>query len=302
MVVAGFAETRNQSQQLAAVLGCNWVGIEVHRFPDSESRVTVPVGLYDDVIVHRSLDHPNDKLVELALAAETLRSEGCRRLLLVAPYLCYMRQDTAFHPGEAVSQRIIGRWLGHYFDGLITVDPHLHRVARLGEVVPLAAVASLSAAPLFGHHLAARSDRPLLLGPDAESRQWVEAIATESGSPWAVANKRRFGDHEVELVLPENLPQASSVILVDDVVSTGCTLTELARQLAGRGVKRLEAWVTHALFVEGALERLHESGVAEVLSTDSVTHSSNGIPLAGLLATAVRDLIDSPLACHRVGG
>lgn len=144
-------------------------------------------------------------------------------------------------------------------------------------------------------------DRPSLLGPDAESRQWVEAITSESGSPWAVAKERRIGDHEVELTLPEKLPRASSVILADDVVSTGLTLTELARQLAGRGVERLEVWVTHALFVQAALERLHESGVTEVLSTDGVTHSSNGIPLPGLLATAVRDLIEGPLSYYRMG-
>ncbi len=88
--------------------------------------------------VCRSLDRPNDKLIELLLAAEAARELGARHLTLVAPYLCYMRQDAAFRPGEAVSQRIDGRFLARSFDAVVTVDPHLHRTARLGDAVPAA--------------------------------------------------------------------------------------------------------------------------------------------------------------------
>ena len=72
-----------------------------------------------------------------------------QRLLLVAPYLAYMRQDIAFHPGEAVSQRIVGPFLASLFDAVVTVDPHLHRVATLHEAVPAAHTVALSGAPLL---------------------------------------------------------------------------------------------------------------------------------------------------------
>ncbi|MCZ4328253.1 ribose-phosphate pyrophosphokinase-like domain-containing protein, partial [Brachybacterium paraconglomeratum] len=86
--------------------------------------------------LYRSLDQPNEKLVELLLAARTARTLGAPHLTLVAPYLPYMRQDIAFSPGEAVSQRIVGPFLASLVDAVITVDPHLHRVASLRDVVP----------------------------------------------------------------------------------------------------------------------------------------------------------------------
>lgn len=291
MIVAGFEETCKQSRQLAEVLGCPWREIEVHRFPDGESRVRVPPDARGTVVVHRSLDRPNDKLVELVLAAETLRRQGCDRLILVAPYLCYMRQDMAFHPGEAVAQKIVGSMLARYFDALITVDPHLHRIDRLDQAVPLKQVLSLSSATLVSRYLATEEKERLLLGPDQESRQWVEAIAGEANLPCAVASKRRIGDREVGIALPRNIAAFDTVVLVDDVASTGTTLAETARQLALGGISRIDVAVTHALFAGDAWNRLKQAGIGEIASTDSITHPTNRMRLAPLLADAVRKCV-----------
>ncbi|MBN4688417.1 ribose-phosphate pyrophosphokinase-like domain-containing protein, partial [Escherichia coli] len=132
---------------------------------------------------------PNEKLVELLLLAPAARELGAQRLWLVAPYLAYMRQDMAFSPGEVVSQRQVGRWLASVFDGLITVDPHLHRVATLVEAVPLAQAQVLSAAPLLAQTVAARRPGALLLGPDEESEQWVRQAAAAAGLQAAVCRK-----------------------------------------------------------------------------------------------------------------
>lgn len=289
MVVAGFEETRLQSSQLAEALGCPWREIEVHRFPDGESRVTVPVDLSGTVVVHRSLDRPNDKLVELALAAATLREQGCDRLLLVAPYLCYMRQDIAFRPGDAVAQKIVGQLLARYFDGLVTVDPHLHRIDRLGQAVPLKQAVSLSSATVISRYLATGVRNRLLLGPDEESEQWVEAIAGHAGLPYAVAHKRRMGDREVVISLPREAGEFDAVVLVDDIASTGTTLAETARQLNGLGMTQIEVVVTHALFCGDAWDRLKQAGIGAIASTDSISHPSNRLYLAPLLADAVRE-------------
>lgn len=79
---------------------------------------------------------PNDKLVELMRAAVTARELGARWITLVAPYLCYMRQDTAFVPGDAVSHAIVGKWLGGLFDRVVTAEPHLHRTRAFDEIIP----------------------------------------------------------------------------------------------------------------------------------------------------------------------
>ena len=132
------------------------------------------------MVLLRTLDHPNEKLVDLLLAARTARLLGARHLTLVAPYLAYMRQDMAFHPGEAVSQRIVGRFLADLFDAVITVDPHLHRIARLAQAVPVAQAVVLSGAPLLADLIAQRRPGALLVGPDSESAQWVSQAAAPS--------------------------------------------------------------------------------------------------------------------------
>lgn len=290
MRVLGFSESLTQARALAASLGCPGAEIFVHRFPDGESLVRVPQQPVEHAILYRSLDRPNDKLIELLLAARALREQGCRRLTLVAPYLCYMRQDTAFQPGEAVSQRHIGAFLAGLFDAVVTVDPHLHRIERLEQAIPIRHAVAVSAAPLFGEVLKQRADRPLLLGPDAESAQWVSAIARLSGLDWAVARKERRGDREVESILPEAALAGRSIVLVDDVASSGHTLAAVARQLYAAGAGRVEAYITHALFAGEALELLRAAGVIKIISSDSIPHSSNAVALAPLLAQALEAL------------
>ena len=279
------------AQRLANELGYDYQPIRVHRFPDGECRVSVPTQPPAHIIICQSLDHPNDKLVELLLAIQTLRPAGVKRVSLVAPYLCYMRQDKAFHPGEAVSQQIIGRLLAELVDDLITVDAHLHRVDMLQQAVPLDNAINVSAAPALGEFLLQHDLHPLLLGPDSESQQWAQQIAEVGGFEWAVANKQRNSDIEVRITLPDIDFQNRLVVLVDDVISSGHTLAQAASEIRKTNAGKICCLVTHALFAEGALELLHQAGIEDVWSSDSISHPSNVIHLAELLASELQTLI-----------
>lgn len=274
---------------LAVELGWPCATVEVHRFPDGESRVSLPAQLPSCVVLFGSLHDPDGKLVTLMLAAETARELGARELVLVAPYLCYMRQDIAFEPGQAVSQRIVGRFLGRLFDAILTVDPHLHRIEALSQAVTSPRAVSLSAAGEIGRLVVARGLQPLMLGPDAESLPWVRAAAAEGGFDFAVCEKTRLGDRRVEVVLPDVPMQGRAVVLVDDMASTGRTLARCAALALQAGAASVDVAVTHALFVGDALAQLRAAGVREVWSTDAIPHESNRIRLAPLLARALRD-------------
>jgi len=287
MHLLAFADYEHQSRALAEALATTCELVDVHRFPDGESRLRLPPSLSGAVIICRSLDQPNGKLVELMLAARGARTLGATHVTLVAPYLCYMRQDKAFVPGDVVSQQIVGQFLADCFDTVITVDPHLHRVATLSEAVPAERAVALSAAPAMGAFLAARSERPLLVGPDQESVQWVRTVAERAGLDFVVASKTRRGDRSVEVVIPASEYRDRPVVLVDDLASTGRTLAEAARSLIGAGATRVDALVTHALFVGDALAVMHDAGIGEVWSSDSVTHPTNAFPLARTLADAI---------------
>ena len=279
------------AQRLAVRLGIDYQPLKVHHFPDSEIRVHVPPLPPEHVILCQSLDRPNDKLIALLLACATLRQLGTRRISLVAPYLCYMRQDKAFHPGEAISQHIIGRFLAQLVDAVVTVDAHLHRITSLDEAIPLETAINLSAAPALGEFLARLDLQPLLLGPDAESAQWVEQVAAAAGSDHVVATKQRFSDQDVRVALPVRDYQDRVVILVDDVVSSGHTLAEAAKGLIAAGAREVHGLVTHALFAEGALDLMHAAGINTIWSSDSISHETNAINLDVMLAATLTPLL-----------
>ena len=261
-----------------------------HRFPDGEIRLQLPDPLPARVVLLRTLDRPNDKLIELLLAARTARTLGARHLTLVAPYLAYMRQDIAFHPGEAVSQQIVGRFLAELFDAVITVDPHLHRVTALQEAVPVAQAVALSGAPLLAELIAQRRPGALLIGPDSESAQWVSQAAARHGFEHAVCAKQRRGDHDVDIQLPAQRVAGRPVVLLDDVASTGNTLAQAARLLRAAGAATVDVAVTHALFAADAGQCLREAGVGEIWSTDCIAHPSNAVFMADILADALKRL------------
>jgi len=190
--VHAFADSLVFARHLAQALGAPLTLIAVTRFPDGESLPHVAHRRGEAAIVVRSLHDPNARVVEVLLAADALRRAGARRLTLVAPYLGYMRQDRVFAAGEPVSQQVIGALLGAAFHRVLTVEAHLHRIARLADVVPGAA-RSLSAAPALAAWVARRAPGALLVGPDAESAAWVRAVARRCGAAWVVGEKQRLG-------------------------------------------------------------------------------------------------------------
>jgi ribose-phosphate pyrophosphokinase len=289
-LILHFEEDRLGAERLASAAGLSLACIERHRFPDGELKLRLPAALPARVTLLRTLDHPNEKLIELLLAAHTARTLGAAHLTLVAPYLAYMRQDIAFTPGEAVSQHIVGKFLAELFDALITVDPHLHRVATLQEAVPVAQAVVLSGAPLLADLVAQRRPGALLLGPDEEAAQWVAQAAARHGFDHAVCRKVRHGDRDVHIELPALNVTGRAVVLLDDVASSGHTLARAAQLLRGAGAASVDVAVTHALFADDALQVIRAAGVGEVWSSDCIAHPSNAVSLAPQLGNALKQL------------
>lgn len=288
--IAALPESTEAARRLAVRLGLPVDLIKLHRFPDGEVRVQVGETA-PTMLVYASLDRPNDKLIALLFACEALRRGGARRLVLLAPYLCYMRQDTAFHRGEAISQRVVGQLLAAAFDRIITVDAHLHRVSEIGQVFAGIAAENLSAAPAIAAALAGSlAADTIVVGPDVESLPWVRQLAGRLGCDYAVATKTRHDDHNVEISFadPSQLV-LRPVLLVDDIVSSGGTLIACAKALRAAGATYIDAVITHALFPLGMLEAFSSAGIRTMRSTDSVPHSTNAIALDGLFAEALRD-------------
>ncbi|MGA9092343.1 MAG: ribose-phosphate pyrophosphokinase [Bradyrhizobium sp.] len=276
------------ARRLASLLGLPLREIALHRFPDGEIRVTVGPAAAT-TIIYASLDQPNDKLIALLFAAEALRRAGTRRLVLLAPYLCYMRQDAAFSEGEAISQKAVGRLISGIVDRVITVDAHLHRTPDISAVFPGIEAEDLSAMPAIANSLRPTGIDPatIVAGPDAESRPWVSDLAGRLGLAHMVAQKIRHGDRSVEIAFADSVA-GRPVLLVDDIVSSGGTLIACARALTAAGATAIDAVITHALFPHAMTAKFGDAGIRSVRSTSSVPHPTNAIPLDDIFAAALR--------------
>lgn len=261
--------------------------LETRRFPDGESYLRLKSEVADrDVVLVCTLADPDPQFLRLIFAARTARDRGAARVTLVAPYLAYMRQDTAFHEGEAVTSVQFAALLSAEIDRLITVDPHLHRHQTLSEIYAVPAEA-LHAAPLLSAWIKAHVAHPLIVGPDVESEQWASAIA--AGAPVAVLRKERRGDRDVEISFPDLTSHVGrQPVLVDDIAASGRTLVQACRGLTQRGFARPICVVVHPLFAEDAFDQLR-AAAAQIVSTDTVPHATNGISVASLVASRLRD-------------
>ncbi len=283
-----FEEEAVQALELASLSNATAQMVYRHLFPDGELKLRLPAELPESVAIFHTLNNPNQKLIELLFSARAARIAGVKHLTLIAPYLAYMRQDMAFSPGEIVSQHIIGDLLACLFDALITVDPHLHRVSTLAQAVPVKNALVVSAAPLMGSFAALQRVNPILMGPDEESLQWVARAALPYHLDFAVAKKVRKGDRDVEITLPSIDVRGRSVVLLDDIVSSGHTLARAAELLLVAGAKTVDVVVTHALFNGSALELVKGAGVSHVWSTDCIIHQSNAISILPSIAQVWR--------------
>ena len=291
-----FEEDHAEATAIAQAAHMRVAVIARHRFPDGELKLRLPDALPARTVLFRSLHIPNEKLVEVLLVAGSARGLGAEHLTLVAPYLAYMRQDMAFQSGEVVSQRVVGRFLANLLDAVITVDPHLHRVATLQEAVPVPQAIVLSGAPLLADLIASHYPDALLIGPDEESAQWIAQAAVRHGFDFGVCRKVRHGDRDVSIELPALSVAGRHVVLLDDVASSGQTLAVAARLLLAAGAVTVDVAVTHALFAGDALDIIAAAGVGKVWSTDCITHPSNAVSMAAPLAAALLSLNPSTSA------
>jgi ribose-phosphate pyrophosphokinase len=290
-VLLPFPAQRGIAEAMARLLDARVGRVDWRRFPDGESLVAIDDALSGgDVAIVASLNHPDELSIALRFAAATAREFGARSVGLVAPYLAYMRQDTRFHGGEAVSAPLYARFLEESFDWLVTVDPHLHRNRELSALYRIA-TARISAAPAVAQWIRTNVPDAMLIGPDGESEQWVSDIARQVGLPWQVLRKERHGDRDVEVSLPDvELARGRTPVIVDDIVSSGRTMIETLGQLRRLGLPAAVCVAIHAVFAEDAYDQLLKAGAARVVSTDSIPHASSAISIGGMLAEACNDL------------
>lgn len=264
--------------------------LQQRNFPDGESYLRVDSGVKDrDCVIVADLAQPNEKAIPIIFLAETLYELGARSVGLVAPYLAYMRQDKRFKDGEAVTSHIFAKVISPHLNWMITIDPHLHRIHSLDEIYSME-TRVLTASGNLAQLLDAQPSS-LLIGPDAESEQWVSEIAANSGNDFCIAHKTRLGDHNVKIHFP-SFPdrEIKHATIVDDVISSGTTIVHCAQLLKEIGVKEIACVATHGIFAEDTLQKIYHAGVVEVITSNSITNPASCIDVSDIVAAEIKDI------------
>lgn len=277
---------------LAELLGGEIGEVTLRHFPDGETyvRITTPVEGREVVLVC-TLHRPDDKVLPLTFLAAAARDLGAARVGLVSPYLAYMRQDRRFQSGEGITSRYFAELISRSVSWLVTVDPHLHRRSSLDEVYSIPSVV-VPAAPAVSEWIRTNVRQPLLVGPDEESAQWVEAVASAANAPYLVLKKVRRGDREVEVSLPRvERGQEYTPVLIDDIISTARTMLATIRQLRTAGLAAPVCVGVHAVFADRAYEDLLAQGASRVVTCNTIPHPSNAVDLSPPLMAALRTIL-----------
>lgn len=278
-------------KKIAEQTGCEVADFELRSFPDGEMYFRLLSYVKDrEVFILCSLDRPDEKMLRLCLIAGAAREHGALSVNLIAPYLGYMRQDSVFKPGESILAKHFGTYLAGNFDSLITVDPHLHRIDSLSRIYPFPSKV-IHAAPAIAKWIKQTVPDAFLIGPDAESQQWVAEVASKVGCPYIIGKKERLGDRNVSVHLPDlNYLHHLAPVILDDIISTGCTMRQIVERVNTIAFRTVVCVGVHALFAGDAYQELQKAGAKQIVTCNTIAHESNAIDIASLVCEAIETL------------
>lgn len=288
MIVPGPTSV-NLGSKISNLLEIKVAPVEFKFFPDGESYIRFTEDISgEDVVIVQSTGPPQDtSLIQLLLMIDAAKDLEARSIVAIVPYLAYARQDKRFRPGEAISIRAVIELLETAgIDRFITVN--IHNPEVMDEfVVP---AESLSAIPQLAKYF---KDKDLTgafsLAPDKGAVEIVkEADKILNGGYGWLEKERNIVTGEVTIEEKEFNVKDKNVIIFDDIISTGGTVSSAAEILKKQGAKKVYAACVHPLLVGDARERILTSGVDEIVGTDCISSSFSVVSVAPLIAEALK--------------
>ena len=280
MKVISTEKSQILAARIAGSLNTSIVDVKFSRFPDGE--MYLAAGELDDETIIVGSITDSDALVQLLLLIDAC--EGSKNHL-VLPYMGYARQDKRFRNGEPISARAIARLFGKGVENCITVNIHEPDVLKYFGVP----TQNLSLARDVGAYISSLGlDNPLILAPDDGALSFAKGVAAAGGWDCDSLEKTRLSGSEVRIA-PKNLSSASrSVVIVDDIISTGGTIVTAAGMLYQQGATEVYAACVHGVLIGGAYVRLKASGIKEISCSDTIERACSWFSAADCIASAIR--------------
>ena len=273
MIIVGCSNSKHLAKNIAKKLNFSYQDLNLDIAPDGELHVRFDDYLKDKsvVLVQSFYPHPNHSLMEVLFAASTARDLKASKVILVAPYLAYLKEDKRAIKGECISSKVVSELLSKNFDAVVTVEPHLHDNQLF--TIP---IYNVDISELLKDYIKKNFKDAIIIGADNESSRLVNKISFNS----IVLDKKRKDAFNVSLKGNYNLPEEKEVLIVDDIISTGSSMIEAIKFLK---LKKVNCLAVHGVFIGGALREL-DKYANKIITTNTISNETNEIDVSNLIA------------------
>jgi len=297
-LIAGTAHPE-LAENIARDMGCELAACQIGRFPDGE----IDIKIDDDVrgtdcfVVQPLCPPVNENWVELLLLLDCLRRASAGRVTAVMPYYGYARKDRKDEGRVPISAKVVANSLSQGgADRVLTIDMHAAQIQGFYDIP----VDHLYAKPVLMQKIEEMNIAdPVIVTPDVGGIKMARAYAKVINADLAIVDKRRVSGSEIEVEHMIGEVEGRNVIIVDDMISTGGSISEASRVCKQHGAQSIVIAVSHAVLCGPAVERLDGCPADTILVTDTiprkktVPHQLQYVSVAPLLSQAIQNLHDS---------
>jgi len=290
MIIVGCSRGKHLAHKIAKKLKSSYSDIKVKKFPDNEIGVRFMNNVKGKVVVliQSFYGNVNDCVVEVLFAAETAKELGAKKVILVAPYLPYMRKDKRYESGECISCKAFADIISKSLESVYVIDPHLNKGLKLSDLFSIKAV-QLTSNPYIIDYIKRNIKNPLIVGPDKGSLEMVKIISGKLRCKYIVMEKKRISGKNVKVRLNKKINlNDKNIVFVDDIISTGNTILESVKNLKKIGAKKIYCVAVHGVLVGNALGKLKNAGV-EVITTNTIPNKVAKVDVSGLIVEALKE-------------
>ncbi|PST19379.1 phosphoribosylpyrophosphate synthetase [Rhizobium sp. JAB6] len=290
----------NSNRHLAEAI-CNYLNVplgraSVRRFADQEIFVEIQENVRgEDVFLVQPTSFPtNDHLMELLIMIDAMRRSSARRITAVLPYFGYARQDRRASGRTPISAKLVANLITEAgADRVLTLDLHAGQIQGFFDIP----TDNLYALPILTRDIKANYDigNVMVVSPDVGGVVRARALAKRLDCLLAIVDKRRDRPGESEVMNVIGDVAGKDCLLIDDIVDSGGTLCNAADALLARGAASVTAYITHGVLSGGAVTRVANSQLKELVITDSIQPTTavlsapniRVITTAGLIGEAI---------------
>jgi ribose-phosphate pyrophosphokinase len=298
-IIAGNSN-RPLAEAIAGELGLPLTKASIRRFADMEVFIEIHENVRgEDVFVIQPTSYPaNDTVMEILILMDALKRASARRITAVIPYFGYARQDRKPGPRTPISAKLVANLISTAgADRVLTLDLHAGQIQGFFDIP----TDNLFAGPIFARDIRERykNDNLIFVSPDVGGVVRARGTARRLNADLAIVDKRRLSGSQITVEHMIGDVADRNVIIVDDMISTGGSITEAARIVREHGAKQIVIAVSHGVFCGPAIERLDGCPADRILVTDTIPLKGRApkqleiVTVAGLLAQAIKNLHES---------